>query len=160
MRAAIIPPWQRRTPKTEIPRGCTRAFVPIAEGTGVGQIAYTRGAAVFAADDVIDLMRKARAILIDQTVFATSMRTLDRETARGVVYITSHWSGSAGRALWPSGGYVPDPCSDPVPPSPRLTNRPLSPAQSIRQRAVGLLRRGGNRRRLRSEARRVGKECR
>src|ERR1017187_2726182 len=23
MRAAIIPPWQRRSPKTEIPRGCT-----------------------------------------------------------------------------------------------------------------------------------------
>ena len=46
--------------------GCDiRAFVPIAEDTGVGQIAYTRGAAVFAADDVIDLMRKARAIRPD-----------------------------------------------------------------------------------------------
>jgi hypothetical protein len=40
-------------------------------------------------------------IVIDQTVFATSMRALDHEATHAVVYITSHWSGSAGRALWP-----------------------------------------------------------
>jgi len=40
--------------------------------------------------DVIDLVRKASAIAIDQTVFATSTRALDHETAQGVIYITSH----------------------------------------------------------------------
>ena len=29
------------------------------------------------------------------------MRALDYEATHAVVYITSHWSGSAGRALWP-----------------------------------------------------------
>src|SRR5580658_4641647 len=84
-------------------------LVPIAEDAGVGQIFYLRGSAVFPADDVIDLVRKASAILMRQTVFETSTGALDDKTAHGVVYITSHWSRSAGRALWPSGGYVPDP---------------------------------------------------
>jgi hypothetical protein len=48
---------------------------------------------VFPADDVIDLVRKASAILMRQTVFATSACALDRETAHSVVQITSHWLG-------------------------------------------------------------------
>ena len=67
-----------------------RAFVSVTEDAGVGQVAYARGAAVFSADDVIDLVRKAGAILFDQAVLATSTRTLDHKNAHGLVYVTSH----------------------------------------------------------------------
>jgi hypothetical protein len=68
-----------------------------------------QGTAVFEADDMIDFVRKAGAFLRDQAVFAAAMRALDHQAATGAVYLTGHWSGSAGRALWPCGGYVPDP---------------------------------------------------
>jgi len=64
---------------------------------------------VFAANNVIDLVCKASDIFMYQAVFTTSLRTLDHQTPRGVVYVTSHWLVSGGRALWPCGGYVPDP---------------------------------------------------
>ena len=71
--------------------GCDiRPFVSIAEDTGVGQVADNRGAAVFPADNVIDLVRKAGTVLMHQAVFATSTGPLDDETARGVGYLTSH----------------------------------------------------------------------
>jgi hypothetical protein len=39
---------------------------------------------------VIDLVRKARAVFMDQTVFTTPMGALDDQTPPGVVYVTSH----------------------------------------------------------------------
>lgn len=73
-----------------IHRGDVRTFVAVAEDTGVSQIADRRGAAVFPADNVIDFVRKARAVFMDQTVFTTSMGALDNQSAPRVVYVTRH----------------------------------------------------------------------
>jgi hypothetical protein len=70
--------------------GDVGAFVAVAEDTSVSQIANIRGSAVFPADNVVDFVRKARAILIDQTVFTTSMGALDDQAPPDVAYITSH----------------------------------------------------------------------
>lgn len=86
-----------------------RPFVAITQDTRVDQIADIRRATVLSADDVIDLVWKAGILLTHQTVFATAARTLHHQEARILVSITSHWSGTAGRALLPSVGCVPDP---------------------------------------------------
>ena len=70
--------------------GDIRPFVAVAQDAGVSQVADTRGAAVFAADNVIDFVRKARAAFMDQTVFTTSIGALDNQSAPRVVYVTSH----------------------------------------------------------------------
>jgi hypothetical protein len=71
--------------------GCdVRPFVAVAEDTGISQIADARGAAVFPANDVIDLVRKACAIFMDQTVFTMSLGALDHQAPPDVVYVTSH----------------------------------------------------------------------
>jgi hypothetical protein len=70
--------------------GDIRPFVAVAEHTSVSQIADTRGAAVFSADNVIDFVRKACAIFMDQTVFTTSLGALDHQAPPDVVYVTSH----------------------------------------------------------------------
>ncbi len=72
-----------------------RSFVPIAEETGVGKIVEGGGTSVLPADDVIDLMRETRTILVHQAVFATALCTFDDEPAGDVVYVMSHWRGSA-----------------------------------------------------------------
>ena len=46
----------------------------IADDACIGQIAQFGGAAVFATDDVIDLMRKADIILVNQAILATKLR--------------------------------------------------------------------------------------
>jgi len=51
-------------------RGYIRSLLAVAQGAGIGQIVGPGTAAMLAADDVIDLMRKARILLVDQTVFA------------------------------------------------------------------------------------------
>jgi hypothetical protein len=85
------------------------AFVPIAEDTGVGKIAGVRGTAVFSADDVIDLMGEPGAIFMHQAVFAPSVCAFYDKTARGFVYLMSHWRESAGREPSPGGGCAPGP---------------------------------------------------
>lgn len=46
-------------------QGCdVRPFVPIARDTGVGKIANTGRTSVLPANDVIDLVRKASAVLM------------------------------------------------------------------------------------------------
>lgn len=68
--------------------------MPIAEDTSVVQIAKPRGTAVLATDYAVDLMRKTRAILMHQAVFATTACTFNDETARDLAYVMSHWRGS------------------------------------------------------------------
>jgi hypothetical protein len=85
------------------------AFVPITEDTGVGKVAGAGGTTVFSADDVIDLMREAGAIFMHQAVFAPSVCAFDNKTARGLIYLMSHWRESAGRGPWLGGGCAPGP---------------------------------------------------
>jgi hypothetical protein len=54
---------------------------------------------VFAADNVIDLMRKTGAVLMYQTAFAPSPCPFNDQTARDLIYFMSHWRGSAARAF-------------------------------------------------------------
>lgn len=90
--------------------GCDiTAFVPIAEDAGVGKVAGAGGTAVFPADDVIDLKRKAGAIFVHQAVFAPSVCAFDDKAARGLVYVMSRWRESAGREPSPGGGCAPGP---------------------------------------------------
>jgi hypothetical protein len=63
---------------------------------------------VLAADNVIDFVREAGAILMTRQ-YSQRRCALYDETARGITYITSHSTGSAGRALWPFEGCAPDP---------------------------------------------------
>ena len=49
---------------------------------------------MLATDYVVDLMWETRAILVHQAVFATTARTFNDETARGLTYVMSHWRGS------------------------------------------------------------------
>ena len=73
-----------------IDRRDIRTLVTIAEDAGVRQIADTRGAAVLAANDVIDLVRKTGAVLMQQAVFASSTGSLYDKKARRRIDITSH----------------------------------------------------------------------
>ena len=91
----LVPGVSPRIEEPDHPAGTVKGcdvgpLVTITEHTGVGQIGYTRGAAVLAADDMINLVRKADAILVHQTIFASSTGTLDHKLARGVFYLTSH----------------------------------------------------------------------
>jgi len=89
--------------------GCDiRAFVPVAKDTGIGKIADTRRASVLPANDVIDLVRKAAALLVYKTVFTTPARAFNDEAPRNL-YLMSHWRGSVGPAPSPPGGYAPSP---------------------------------------------------
>lgn len=51
------------------------------------------------AGDVIDLVGKASAVLMRQTVFATPARALDHQKARGIVYVTRSMSRATGQDL-------------------------------------------------------------
>ena len=81
-------------------------FGPIAEDTGVGKIANAGGTAVLPADDVINLMRKADAILMYQTVFTPPASAFDDKATRDLIYLMSHWRGSDGRAPSLPEGYA------------------------------------------------------
>jgi hypothetical protein len=53
---------------------------------------------VLPTDDVINLMRKAGAFLMYQTVFTPPARAFDDKATRDLIYLMSHWRGSDGRA--------------------------------------------------------------
>jgi len=73
-----------------IDRRDIRTLVTIAQDAGVSQIADTRGAAVLAANDVIDLVRKASVVRMHQAIFAPSTGSLYDQQARRFIDITSH----------------------------------------------------------------------
>ena len=61
------------------------------------------------ADDVINLMRKADALLMYQAVFTPPTRAFDDKTTRNLIYLISHWRGFDGRAPSLPEGYAPGP---------------------------------------------------
>jgi hypothetical protein len=81
--------------------GPARTFIPVAENTSIGQIACIRRAAVLAAYDVINLMGKARAILVNPAVFAEVTGPFGDCPALGVGDVMSHCAGFDGRAPRP-----------------------------------------------------------
>jgi hypothetical protein len=58
------------------------AFGDIASQAGEGQIRRGRGTTLFAADDVIDVEGKTCIALMNETVFADSMRPLADQAAQ------------------------------------------------------------------------------
>jgi len=50
------------------------------------------------ANDVIDLVRKAGALLMCQAVFTASNCAFDDEATRGLIYVKRHWRGFVGPA--------------------------------------------------------------
>lgn len=68
---------------------------------GISQIAGIRGAGVLAAYDVINLMGKARAILVNPAVLAAVTGSFGDRPAPGFGDVMSHCSGFDGRAPLP-----------------------------------------------------------
>ena len=61
------------------------------------------------ADDVINLMRKAGALLISQTVFTPPACAFDDKATRDLIYLMSHWRESDGPAPSLPEEYAPGP---------------------------------------------------
>ena len=73
---AILPGIEQPSQETGlgVQRGDVRALVPVAENTCQRQIIQNGKAAMFATDNVVDLVRKASISLVDETVLATPTR--------------------------------------------------------------------------------------
>jgi hypothetical protein len=57
---------------------------------------------VLSANDVIDLVREAGAVLMYEAVFTPSTGSFYDQNPRRFINITSHWQGSVARVLWRS----------------------------------------------------------
>ena len=68
-----------------------------------------RKAAVFAADDVIDVGPECDIVFVDQAVFATMVRAAGDFVAKRLGNIIAHWQESGAPVLWPFSGCVPTP---------------------------------------------------
>ena len=82
--------------------GCyIAALSAVAKNAGVGEVFGKRIAAVFAADDVVDLGAEGGVFFADQAVFATAVRAAGDVGAKRLVYVIGHWQESGALGLWP-----------------------------------------------------------
>jgi len=91
--------WDRLT--VTVQRRNIGTFVPVAKNTSIGEIARIRRATVLSAYDVINLMGKARTILVNPAVFAPITGPFGDCQALGCGDVMSHCPGFDGRAPWP-----------------------------------------------------------
>ena len=59
---------------------------------------------MLAAEDVVNLVREARVVFVDQAILAAFARPLGHLGSKFVVDVTRHEKGSAAPAPWPSLG--------------------------------------------------------
>jgi len=90
--------------------GCyIAALSAVAKNAGVGEVFGKRIAAVFAADDVVDLGAEGGVFFADQAVFATAVRAEGDIGAKRQGDVIGHWREFGARGLWPFLGCVPAP---------------------------------------------------
>jgi len=75
------------------------AFVPVINHTRVGQVFDIRKAAMFVAEDVIDMRPKRDIVFVDQAVLPTTVRPAGDFIAERLAYIIAHWQESGARVL-------------------------------------------------------------
>ena len=92
----LISPWIENTDYIArvISGGDVRSLVPVAKNTRIGKVAEAGRTTVFAADYVINLVRKSHNSLINETVFAPSTSPLNHQAPGGFRYLTRHYAGS------------------------------------------------------------------
>jgi len=74
--------------------GCdVAAFMSIAEHAGISQVSENRLAIVFAADDVVYLMREGDVVFVDQAVFATKLGPRRDLLSKSYADVTGHGGG-------------------------------------------------------------------
>jgi hypothetical protein len=74
----------------------------VAPQAGVRKVYGVRPATMFAANDVIDLMRRIRVTFMDEAILASLFRTLGNRAADGVADVTSQAECVAAPAPSPS----------------------------------------------------------
>jgi hypothetical protein len=77
--------------------------------TGIRQVVRGGGTAVLTAEDVVNLVREAGVVFMDEAILATLTRPLGHLGSPFLVDITSHERGFGGPEPWPFLGCVLNP---------------------------------------------------
>lgn len=87
--------------RARVDRSNVTPLVPIADHTGIRQVVRGGGTAVLATDDVVDLVREAGLLFMDEAVFATVVRAPRYVGSEFLADITGHERGFGGPAPLP-----------------------------------------------------------